>query len=53
MGLRRRTPLVFLTRALTNKRRAIDIRQADAIHEAAFKERIRAAVAFNVATRKK
>jgi len=34
-------------------RRAIDIRQDDAIEEAAFKELIRAAVAFNVAKRKK
>ena len=36
-----------------NMRRAIDIRQEDAIDEAAFKELIRAAVAFNVAKRKK
>jgi len=35
-----------------NTRRAIDIRQDDAIDEAAFKELIRAAVAFNVAKRK-
>lgn len=34
-------------------RRAIDIHQDDAIEEAAFKELIRAAVAFNVAKRKK
>ena len=33
-------------------RRAIDIREDDAIDEAAFKELIRAAVAFNVAKRK-
>ena len=32
-------------------RRAIDIREGDAIDEAAFKELIRAAVAFNVAKR--
>jgi hypothetical protein len=36
-----------------NTRRAIDIRQDDAIEEAAFKELIGAAVAFNVAKRKK
>ncbi|HUG37125.1 MAG TPA: DUF1801 domain-containing protein [Candidatus Limnocylindrales bacterium] len=36
-----------------NTRRAIDIREDDAIDEAAFKELIRAAVAFNVAKRKK
>ena len=36
-----------------NTRRAIDIHQDDAIEEAAFKELIRAAVAFNVAKRKK
>jgi len=36
-----------------NIRRAIDIRKDDAIDEAAFKELIRAAVAFNVAKRKK
>jgi hypothetical protein len=36
-----------------NTRRAIDIRQDDAIDEAAFKQLIRAAVAFNVAKRKK
>lgn len=36
-----------------NTRRAIDICQSDAIKEAAFKELIRAAVAFNVAKRKK
>jgi hypothetical protein len=35
-----------------NTRRAIDIHQDDAIEEAAFKELIRAAVAFNVAKRK-
>ena len=34
-------------------RRAIDIHQDDVIEEAAFKELIRAAVAFNVAKRKK
>jgi hypothetical protein len=34
-------------------RRAIDIREDDAIDEAAFKELIGAAVAFNVAKRKK
>jgi hypothetical protein len=34
-------------------RRAIDIHKDDAIEEAAFKELIRAAVAFNVAKRKK
>jgi hypothetical protein len=34
-------------------RRAIDIREDDAIDEAAFKDLIRAAVAFNVAKRKK
>jgi hypothetical protein len=34
-------------------RRAIDIHEDDAIDEAAFKELIRAAVAFNVATRTK
>jgi hypothetical protein len=34
-----------------NTRRAIDIQKDDAIEEAAFKELIRAAVAFNVATR--
>jgi hypothetical protein len=36
-----------------NTRRAIDIRIDDVIDEAAFKELIRAAVAFNVAKRKK
>jgi hypothetical protein len=36
-----------------NTRRAIDIREGDAIDEAAFKELIRAAVAFNAAKRKK
>ena len=36
-----------------NMRRAIDIRQEDAIDEAGFKALIRAAVAFNVAKRKK
>jgi hypothetical protein len=36
-----------------NTRRAIDIREEDAIDEAAFKELIRAAVAFNAAKRKK
>ena len=36
-----------------NTRRAIDIHQDDAIDEAAFKKLIRAAVAFNVAKRKK
>ena len=36
-----------------NTRRAIDIRKDDAIDETAFKELIRAAVAFNVAKRKK
>ena len=36
-----------------NTRRAIDIRKDDAIDEGAFKELIRAAVAFNVAKRKK
>src|SRR4051794_21224134 len=36
-----------------NTRRAIDIREDDAIDEAAFKELIRAAVAFNAANRKK
>jgi len=36
-----------------NTRRAIDIRQDDAIQDAAFKELIRAAVAFNLAKRKK
>ena len=36
-----------------NTRRAIDIHRDDAIDEAAFKELIRAAVAFNVARRKK
>ena len=36
-----------------NTRRAIDIREDDAIEEAAFKQLIRAAVAFNVAKRKK
>jgi hypothetical protein len=36
-----------------NTRRAIDIHHDDAIEEAAFKELIRAAVAFNVAKRKK
>ena len=36
-----------------NTRRAIDIREDDAIDEAAFKELIRAAVAFNAAKRKK
>jgi hypothetical protein len=35
-----------------NTRRAIDIRKDDAIQEAAFKELIRAAVAFNVAKRR-
>lgn len=34
-------------------RRAIDIREGDAIDEAAFKELIRAAVAFNAAKRSK
>ena len=36
-----------------NMRRAIDMREDDAIDEAAFKQLIRAAVAFNVAKRKK
>jgi len=36
-----------------NTRRAIDIREDDAIDEPAFKELIRAAVAFNAAKRKK
>jgi hypothetical protein len=36
-----------------NTRRAIDIREDDAIDEAAFKELIRAAVAFNAVKRKK
>lgn len=36
-----------------NTRRAIDIHKDDAIEEAAFKELIRAAVAFNVAKRQK
>ena len=36
-----------------NTRRAIDIREVDVIDEAAFKELIRAAVAFNAAKRKK
>ena len=36
-----------------NTRRAIDIHEDDAIEEAGFKELIRAAVAFNVAKRKK
>jgi hypothetical protein len=36
-----------------NTRRAIDIHKDDAIDEAAFKELIRAALAFNVAKRKK
>ena len=36
-----------------NTRRAIDIRQDDEIDEAAFKELIRAAVAFNVAKKRK
>src|SRR5262245_9929900 len=36
-----------------NMRRAIDIRKDDAIKEAAFKELIRAAVAFNVAKPRK
>jgi hypothetical protein len=35
-----------------NTRRAIDIRKEDTIDEAAFKELIRAAVAFNVAKRR-
>ncbi len=36
-----------------NTRRAIDIHQNDAIDEAAFKELIRTAIAFNLAKRKK
>jgi len=36
-----------------NTRRAIDIRKNDEINEAAFKQLIRAAVAFNAAKRKK
>jgi hypothetical protein len=36
-----------------NTRRAIDIREDDTIDEAAFKDLIRAAVAFNAAKRKK
>ena len=36
-----------------NTRRAIDIHKDDAIEEAAFKKLIRAAVAFNVAKRRK
>jgi hypothetical protein len=36
-----------------NTRRAIDIRQEDVIDEAAFRELIRAAVAFNAGKRKK
>jgi hypothetical protein len=34
-------------------RRAIDVRRDDVIDEGAFKDLIRAAVAFNVAKRKK
>ena len=44
---------LFNASLLGNTRRAIDIRKDDAIEEAAFKELIRAAVAFNVARRKK
>jgi hypothetical protein len=36
-----------------NTRRAIDFREDDAVDKAAFKQLIRAAVAFNVAKRKK
>ena len=36
-----------------NTRRAIDIHEDDAIDEAAFRELIRAAIAFNVAKRKR
>jgi hypothetical protein len=36
-----------------NTRRAIDIREDDEIDQAAFKQLIRAAVAFSVAKRKK
>lgn len=36
-----------------NTRRAIDIREGDAIEEVAFKDLIRAAVEFNVGKRKK
>ena len=44
---------LFNSRLGGNTRRAIDIHKDDAIEEAAFKELIRAAVAFNVAKRKK
>ena len=46
-------PAALFNSSLEGKtRRAIDIREDDAIDEAAFKELIRAAVAFNVAKRK-
>jgi hypothetical protein len=44
---------LFNSSLVGNTRRAIDIHKDDAIEEAAFKELIRAAVAFNVAKRKK
>jgi hypothetical protein len=44
---------VFNSSLEGNTRRAIDIRKDEAINETAFKELFRAAVAFNVAKRKK
>src|ERR671936_1115352 len=53
-GASLKDPAQLFNSSLEGKtRRAIDIREDDAIDEAAFKELIRAAVAFNVAKRKK
>ena len=47
-------PTSLFNSSLTgNTRRAIDIREDDAINESAFKDLIRAAVAFNAMKRKK
>ncbi|MEO8290344.1 MAG: DUF1801 domain-containing protein [Gaiellaceae bacterium] len=53
-GASLRDPAHLFNSSLEGKiRRAIDIREGDAIDEGAFKELIRTAVAFNVAKRKK
>jgi len=53
-GASLKDPAQLFNASLEGKtRRAIDIREDDAIDEAAFQELIRAAVAFNVAKRKK
>lgn len=53
-GASLKDPALLFNAGLQGKtRRAIDLRDGDAIDEAAFKELIRAAVAFNVAKRKK